>query len=1424
MSVEQKKLPLTNIQRAYLIGRTGSFELGGCSTHVYYEFINDLSPEKFDDALNEIVAEQPMLRAVINSEGEEIVLDTVPKYTSHVYDWSDKTQPQIDELIQNQRDKYSHEVMPSDTWPLFRFEFARLPSGKYYLFAGFDLLVVDAGSFALIAGELYNKYNNITDESEIGSFEKYLELIENRKTKSKYISDREFWEQTADDLPAAPLLPLLSRDNSQKNIFKRKQFFIDADTWSSTKDFLSAINVSPTVGVLSAYAAILGMWSNQERFTLNLPMTNLIRRKKIMNRVLGDFTEEMLLPLDRYMPNDDFKHYVEYVNAEFMKFFRHNYFDGIEVMSHIRSKTGETVKLPVVYTGMISDKNEFDNIDFFGNMVYGVSQTPQVTLDCQVFETHGRLKVVWDYIESLFDEDEINNMFEKYIQLISNIGADQCKVESILSIMDKHRKELAKYNCTFKEIPQLTLYDIFKRNVEKHSENIAVSDSKDSISYRKLDELSDCAAAYLVKKGVRKGDRVAVIGNRNLRTPINILGVIKAGGTYVPVNPQYPEERRRYIVENSNCVCVMDGSEELLSDVEFTAEKTVPSDIAYIIYTSGSTGTPKGVVIRHDSVCNTILDVNERFGVTSSDKLLCVSSFGFDLSVYDMFGALAAGAEMVIAEDNKNIKNICDILHNKGITLWNSVPSIMELVVDSLLDDHTEATLKNVLLSGDWIPVSLPDKIRMKFPNARIISLGGATEGSIWSIFYEIGSTKGLKSIPYGYPLGNQQMYVLDDLGNEIPYEVEGEICIGGRGVAEGYDNDPEKTSAAFIRHKSFGDIYHTGDFGVMKREGYMEFRGRRDQQVKIHGYRVELGEIESALGKLKNVQQATADISKNENGSYDISAYIVPKVITVDEEMPDMQILDSDIRNYMKNIEMDISAYDLEKLNTGLENISTYYMKKFFAENAGLTKAGDTISIDSFVSKNGIKTDYKALITEWLNELCADGYISFCDDVYTLESNFESTDENELWNALDRLKGVERISALKEYIHSCCTQHLGLFKGEIMPISLYFHDDNTDTAKNIYTDSPIAAYVNTAARKAVTEIIKRAAKKDKPFRILELGAGIGGTSAQLFEEIKDLNIDYEFSDISEYFLVNASERFEKYDFIKYSLLNINSDLQSQGCSYNSYDMILAVNVIHDAQCLDDTIEYIKTILRPQGHLVMIETTQNMRSQEVSLGFLEGLNPVYKDMRSESKKAFMNEKQWHRLFSEHGLRSYDYVCDSEMKNVVWQNLFIIQKASYAAVADESEMRDELKKLFPDYMIPSKIFMINEIPLTANGKVNKKKLPKLLCAKTGTLYEAPHGETEEKLTGIWQQALDRSRIGVNDNFFELGGDSLNAIKIVTMAERVGLYIELADLYKHSTIRELAKVAVFKENDTNKNELSDICEDLDENDLENILSQL
>ncbi|WP_429787958.1 non-ribosomal peptide synthetase [Brevibacillus agri] len=305
-----------------------------------------------------------------------------------------------------------------------------------------------------------------------------------------------------------------------------------------------------------------------------------------------------------------------------------------------------------------------------------------------------------------------------------------------------------------------------------------------------------------------------------------------------------------------------------------------PEQLAYVIYTSGSTGNPKGVMIRHEAACNTIQDINQKFQVTARDRLLGVSSLCFDLSVYDIFGAFAAGATLVLVKDQKNMTELAETITAKNITIWNSVPAIMDRVVAEKNErggEQKDEQLRLVMLSGDWIPLTLPHAIRERFPAAEVISLGGATEASIWSIYYpieEVGAD--WKSIFYGKPLANQQFYVLNSQRELCPIAVPGELYIGGRGVADGYLHDDEKTARSFVHHPQLGYIYRTGDYGVLHRHGQMEFLGRKDQQVKIGGYRIELGEIEARLLQIETVRNAVVLVAGDTDKR--LYAYLVPE------------------------------------------------------------------------------------------------------------------------------------------------------------------------------------------------------------------------------------------------------------------------------------------------------------------------------------------------------------------------------------------------------------------------------------------------------------------------------------------------------------------------------------------------------------------
>ncbi|MGK5671793.1 amino acid adenylation domain-containing protein [Micromonospora sp. URMC 106] len=316
--------------------------------------------------------------------------------------------------------------------------------------------------------------------------------------------------------------------------------------------------------------------------------------------------------------------------------------------------------------------------------------------------------------------------------------------------------------------------------------------------------------------------------------------------------------------------------------VPAAAPHCTAEDPAYCIFTSGSTGDPKGVVVPHRAVVNLIDWVNREFGVTPDDRLLFVTSFAFDLSVYDMFGVLAAGASVRLVGDRElaDPDHLVDLLHTEEITFWDSAPAAMAYLLSATAGRTPggEPALRRVFLSGDWIPLGMPAEIRRHFPRAEVVALGGATEATVWSNYYRVGAVDpSWPSIPYGRPMQNARYHVRDESLRPCPVGTPGDLYIAGECVALGYAGDPALTGRRFIRDPHDPDgatMYRTGDRARWLPDGNLQFLGRADHQVKIRGYRIELGDVESALSRHPAVTEAVAVVAGRASGADLVAFY----------------------------------------------------------------------------------------------------------------------------------------------------------------------------------------------------------------------------------------------------------------------------------------------------------------------------------------------------------------------------------------------------------------------------------------------------------------------------------------------------------------------------------------------------------------------
>ena len=514
----------------------------------------------------------------------------------------------------------------------------------------------------------------------------------------------------------------------------------------------------------------------------------------------------------------------------------------------------------------------------------------------------GCLCLFWDSVDELFYPGMLDEMFRAYTGLLHTLAVHpeimQEKTASLVTAEISEKRRQA--NETAAEFEEKTLDGLFLEAADKFPDKEALVTCSRRMTYREIKEEAFYISGQLKSMGIKKEETVAVFMEKGWEQVVAVYGILFAGAAYLPIDIHNPRERVEKILRDSGTRIILvqnqayDQDTEWLherdcisvsglkTDSEYKAQENKAGDLAYVIYTSGTTGMPKGVMITHHNAVNTILDINARYQITEQDTAFGISNLHFDLSVYDVFGVLGAGGKLVLPdpEYGKDPAHWIHWLNHENITVWNSVPAFVEMLAEyeEYQRQVTSQSLRLVMMSGDWVPVSLPGRIRNLFQNVEIVALGGATEGSIWSNHFEIPEIvpEDWKSIPYGKPLANQKYYVLDQNMEDCPDWVPGTLYIAGDGVAQGYLNDNEKTEEKFVVLDRTGErLYCTGDMGRYWNEGNIEFLGRLDNQVKINGYRVELGEIEAALRRIQGITEAFV-FFKRDNAIEDICAVLV--------------------------------------------------------------------------------------------------------------------------------------------------------------------------------------------------------------------------------------------------------------------------------------------------------------------------------------------------------------------------------------------------------------------------------------------------------------------------------------------------------------------------------------------------------------------
>ncbi|WP_081009862.1 non-ribosomal peptide synthetase [Pseudomonas asplenii] len=899
--------PLLLMQQAYRIGHDVENHAQMSTICAFSMDYDCLSLPDFAEALNRCIRRHDMLRAVLVGEDAQRILSEVPIYQIETQDLSQLAEQDLAIKLDQCRDEFSCTRFEPGQWPSFRVAAAYLGGERYRLFFAFDMLFIDLFSARLLMRELEASYQrDLVQLPQIAlSFRDYVIASQSSQQGATFERAKAYWLERMESLGKTPQLPMARRRPSDETPmrFNRRGMRLSGVQWRALQARAAQSGVSVTSVLLGAYASTIEAWCASEAFSLVLTLFDRQLLHCDIDKVVGDFTSSLVFSCESCANEVASQTFVR-VQSQLREVLENRAFCGVQVQRELtRRNGGERIALPVVFTSALGlpEAMSEQTSRLSGRLVHSVTQTSNVWIDCQIEEAGGELVVNWDAVDEAFQAGVVEAMFAHYRCLLCALATqDDAWMTSLRTTRDAD----AWPSFDNRQVISSTLPEQVIKAAYLYSDHAAIIAADRTLSYAQLLDLAQRLRATLEAAGMRPGDRVGLLLEKGWEAVVAMLAINLGGCAYVPIDRAWPKARRDTVISAARLSLLIThpGSTEglgggysvvVLDDAAFESApsscpvEAMPDGIAYIIFTSGTTGTPKGVVIEHGAVLNTIESVNQLFEVTEHDRVLCVSSLCFDLSVYDIWGPLFVGGAcvMLTSEEGARPWRWPELISKHDVTVWNSVPALMELLIDNCKGrGDALASLRLAFLSGDWIALTLHARLSQIVPAMQLVSLGGATEASIWSIYFPIDAIDPQwVSIPYGRALPGQSMYVLDVLLQPCPVWVAGEIYIGGAGLARGYWESPQKTAAQFICHPVTGErLYRTGDIGCYMQDGNIRFMGRQDGQVKLNGLRIELGEVEGVLQAHPMVKSAVAIL----NHARQLNAYVVltPDIGVTDE------------------------------------------------------------------------------------------------------------------------------------------------------------------------------------------------------------------------------------------------------------------------------------------------------------------------------------------------------------------------------------------------------------------------------------------------------------------------------------------------------------------------------------------------------------
>ncbi len=1335
-------------------------------------------------ALNEIVARHEVWRTsfqVIDGEPMQIINPPAP-LPLPIVDLRTLPENQREAAFMRRCTEEAHRPFDLSTGPLVRFVLLRVADDDARLFLTFHHIVADGlsiyGVFNVELAQLYKAFAAGAPSPLQPLPVQYADYtLWQRRWLSSDLVEKQlaYWKR---QLAALPKLQL-PQDHTPppQPTFRggRQLLAVPKELTGTLRKLAHSEGATLFITLLSALKTLFYRYIEQQEVVIGIVTAG--RQRPELAPLLGFFPNTLVLRTEM-AASLSFRELLRRVREVTLSAFDNQdvpFERVVEACNPVRLP-GET---PLFRVGFILDPKSADlGVDWAMTSLEVELDAAKFDLSLELVEVpHGLVGRI-GYRSELFDSATIERMAGHYLTLLSGIAQHpDLPICELPLLTPQEQLSLAQVTSPVAPFPDgLCVHDLFAQQVEKTPDAIAVSFQGQTLSYRELDEVANQVAHLLRHKGLVPEEIVGICVERSPWLVISMLGILKAGGAFLILDPAYPKDRLALLCKDADLGLLLSDSTQLgklplprrqtllLDEIRLDHEPrsrpataTTAHSLAYVIYTSGSTGQPKGVLVEHRGLCSVISAQRERFGIGPGNRVLQLASLSFDATIWELFMALLHGGTAVLAPRTQLVPGpgLIDLLRRERIDTLTITPSVLSVVpMDGLPD------LRVLILAGEPLPKSLYDKWRA--PNRRIFNAYGPTEATICATASEVGEHDDPPNI--GIPIPNTQVHVLDAFLKPVPMGIAGEICLGGVAVARGYLNRPELSRERFVTspfaaaEDAGARLYRTGDLGRYHPDGRLEYLGRIDQQVKIRGFRIEPGEVEAALRRYPGIADAAVVAKKQPDGQSELLAYYVPAAKPATESGNGLELWPSFAEQ---------SVYDelLYGAMTHDERRNQSYLRAMQKHVVGKVVVDIGTGPEAILARLAIQAGARKVYAIEVEE---DAYRKACARVDSLG----------LSERIFVLHGDATQITLPETADVCVSAITGAIGGTEGAAYLL-----NDAHRLLGTDGIMIP------QRSVTQIAAVTLPESfvqQPMFLTQAGLYV----QKIFDKVgfrHDLRLC--LRGLSRRDLLSNADVFEDLDFAKQIPLESSHSIRLLIDRDAKLHGLLAWLRLYPADDeVLDTLEHEHCLwpvfLPAFGMGIEVRKDTVITAQIDRTLSQNGRQPNYRlrgtvEMSDGTRIPF----EYLSAHSGPGYRSTPF----------YDHLFAEDRiATQAPQIKLGALRAHLEKELPEFMIPSGLFSIGELPRTANGKIDRKALAErtLVRQQSDADFVAPKTDLEQTISTVWRDILQVARVGLHDNFFDLGGHSLKMAQVhARLREVLGREVSLLTLFQYPTIGTL-----------------------------------